>query len=452
MSIQTIINGMGRIDSSLNTYGLKDDDIQHMLNIFLKQEGVLDSGNDDFKVTASSPASMDVKIAKGQAVVEYDSYIYASHETKFWYVKSSAEETVTISPNTSGNDRIDIIVLKRNTTTSPDDEASNIFTIEAVEGTPATTPVPAPTPSDALKLAEVYVSNGTASITTSDITDSRQSLKFDWHQLDVKTYLEDGWIPIDFDRHTFSLHAGISLTNYYNKYKMTVDDETMFRVGDKIKLYDTNDSTVKYFIVTSVTSGYIEMISMFDGPSSSSLYSISSSSYFSYVLLSHGMPVDFPLTTGIEAGHNIITLDVDTSHGHSSASAWESLYLQGGNDTTYNPFRLFNSSSSQEKIYIPVDSTVRVYGILRWTDGNTASTFGLKTLINGTSSGAGDFSQRDGGNRAVNKLLDDIYVSAGDYIQFQTFNDLGSASTYANGRFWVDIKTTYSSSGSYNQG
>lgn len=452
MSIQTIINGMGRIDSSLNTYGLKDDDIQHVINMFGYQEGVLDSGNDDFEVNATSPASMDVEVNKGQAIIANDSYVYASHTTKYWYVKSDATETVTISANTSGNDRIDIIVLKVDTSASPDDEASNVVTVEAVEGTPSASPVAPSTPSNALKLAEIYVSNGTSSITSSDITDTRTNLLMDWYYLDSRQYMENGWIPISLQRHTFAYDSDISHSSLYQKYKIAVDDTALYRIGDKIRVYDANDTTTKYFVVTQITAGYIEILSMFDSPTSSTLYSLSSSSNITQVLVSKGMPSDFPLSHGIDAGAPLVTLEVDTSVGHSSAHDWETVKLKGGTNKSYNPFKLFAASYDAYKIYIPFNGVIHVEAMLRWSDGNTAATFGLVANKNGTSAYAADFTEKDGGLRAVNKYTEDIDVADGDYIEIETFNDLGASSIYASGYIMISCRTVYNSTTQYNQG
>ena len=260
MSIQTIINGMGSIDSSHNTTGLQDDDIQHMLNMFTYQEGVLNSGNDDFKVTETSPASMAVEVKPGQAVVENDSYVYASHTTKYWYVKSDSTETVTISSNTSGNDRIDIIVLKRDNSASPDDTASNVFDIEVVEGTPAASPSAPATPSDSLKLAEVYVANGASSITNSNITDSRQNLKFNKNHINItsgtqaarayktstQTIANVTWTAVTWDVEEFDTNGFIDLSSHNTR--ITIPEDGYYVVGGTIG-FDANNTGLRLLTI-----------------------------------------------------------------------------------------------------------------------------------------------------------------------------------------------------------
>lgn len=78
--------------------------------------------------------------------------------------------TFGITPNVSGNDRIDLVVLRLDTT-------ANEVTYGVLEGTPAGSPIaPVPQQNDLiweLPIAEVYVANGATGITAGNITDQR---------------------------------------------------------------------------------------------------------------------------------------------------------------------------------------------------------------------------------------------------------------------------------------
>lgn len=122
--------------------------------------GVLDdTGNGTVQplhVSESSPAAASVDVAPGAALVEGK------------YYQTTATETLSINANISGNDRIDLVILRS-------DYAAQTIRLAVLEGTPAATPVvPSVTQTDGvlweIPLAEVYVSNGFATITDSNIT------------------------------------------------------------------------------------------------------------------------------------------------------------------------------------------------------------------------------------------------------------------------------------------
>lgn len=165
-----IRNGMGDVDAGT---GAEEDDFLYFSNYYLLQNGRVDSG--DLAVSErGAGANMSVDVAAGKAFIPNASYtVNADGQTRFWTALNTAVYNVPISANVSGNPRIDIIVIKMNTATAPDDEASNVITIEVVEGTPAGSPVAEATPSNSYKLAEIAVANGAVSIVDADITDTR---------------------------------------------------------------------------------------------------------------------------------------------------------------------------------------------------------------------------------------------------------------------------------------
>jgi hypothetical protein len=116
--------------------------------------GVFDISSGAFQTNAHSPANLSVDVQPGAAI------------KNGYYIKSDAVENVPIIANTSGYNRIDIIVLDV-------DEINKVTTIKTVQGTPSSSPT-APLPaSNQLKIAEVSVGNNVSVINTGNITDKR---------------------------------------------------------------------------------------------------------------------------------------------------------------------------------------------------------------------------------------------------------------------------------------
>ena len=132
-------------------------------------------GSDHFKVTEQPTPDMTVKVYPG------DAYCKGSSSSAY-PIRSSANATVTITSNSSGNPRKDAIVLYVDLAASPNSDASNVAKLTAVAGTPAASPQP---PTDAeiqtaigasnpfLRLADVTVASGAGSITNANISDQR---------------------------------------------------------------------------------------------------------------------------------------------------------------------------------------------------------------------------------------------------------------------------------------
>lgn len=160
-------NGMGNYVSGT---GMREDMLMQMFNIFLVAAGVVDSG--DFVVTETTVPSMNVKVTAGRCFVQNTSYVInTANSTKFWGVLAEEFE-LAVATNTSGSTRVDLVVVKINTAASPNDYATNVATVEIVQGTPGAG-APA-TPSNALKICEITIPTGTTtSITTGMVGDSR---------------------------------------------------------------------------------------------------------------------------------------------------------------------------------------------------------------------------------------------------------------------------------------
>ena len=163
-------------DPTTGDGGATEGDIRGSFSDIIDVVGVKDLSGGHCLVTQNSPAAMSVLVAPGVVYIpnaDYDEL--DSNQVKFWEAVITVSTAVTITANTSGSTRIDLICAKMDTTITPDEHASNIATLVAVAGTPGAG-VPA-TPDNYAKLAEVEVANGASTIVTADITDSRVQAK-----------------------------------------------------------------------------------------------------------------------------------------------------------------------------------------------------------------------------------------------------------------------------------
>lgn len=114
---------------------------------------------DSFKVSQSDIASMSLKVSQGTAKIKGVSII------------SDAQETVSISTNSSSYPRYDLVVLEINNITY-------VATLKIIQGIPASSPTVPDIASNELALAKVYVSAGATSILDSNITDIRNVFNY----------------------------------------------------------------------------------------------------------------------------------------------------------------------------------------------------------------------------------------------------------------------------------
>ena len=111
-------------------------------------------GATDFAASADSPADLAVSVAIGRAIKD-------GH-----FIHSDAAEKVPISANTSGYNRIDVIVLQV-------DDTVNLTSLAVVQGTPSSSPTAPILQDNHLPLAQVMVGNNVSVIDSSAITDVR---------------------------------------------------------------------------------------------------------------------------------------------------------------------------------------------------------------------------------------------------------------------------------------
>ena len=163
-------------DPTTGDGGATEGDIRGSFSDIIDLVGVKNLAGGHALVTQNSPAAMSILVAPGIVYIPNANYDELDSNTvKFWEAIITVSTTVTITANTSGSTRIDLICAKMDTAITPDEHASNIATLVAVAGTPGAG-VPA-TPDNYAKLAEVEVANGASTIVTADITDSRVQAK-----------------------------------------------------------------------------------------------------------------------------------------------------------------------------------------------------------------------------------------------------------------------------------
>lgn len=166
-----ILNGMTSVT---------DKDLSGIIIAFLNSAGGI-VGTNDYLVQAQGTPNMTVQVATGRA------WIPNGLGTMTYGTYLDSTTNVTIANNTSGQPRIDYIVLYVNLSASPDATGDNIPQLADVQGTPAASPVP-PTPTQIttaigasnpyLIIAQIgqsptWIPNGVGSINSSMISSLR---------------------------------------------------------------------------------------------------------------------------------------------------------------------------------------------------------------------------------------------------------------------------------------
>lgn len=136
-----------------------ENEFSYMARLYAPTGVVGNAGDTNLQVFADS-SGMAVKVRTGQAVL------------LGFYCRNTATASVAIDSNSSGNPRIDTVILKLDTT-------ANSVVLAIKKGTESSSPVPATlTQLDAgtfeLPLAYVRVESGAASISADKVTDHRQ--------------------------------------------------------------------------------------------------------------------------------------------------------------------------------------------------------------------------------------------------------------------------------------
>lgn len=162
---------------------LPEQSVGHFPVDLIISSGVLKAALDHWKVTEHNPQNLSVDVDLGRGYFVLTSMVYHGY--------SDAVENLVIGGNSSGNPRIDAVIVYVDKAATPDATASNVLKFTIVAGTAAASPV---APSDVevqsaigagnpfIRLAEVLVANGASSITNANITDKRVNAVFEFNE------------------------------------------------------------------------------------------------------------------------------------------------------------------------------------------------------------------------------------------------------------------------------
>lgn len=165
---------MKRLSVRGGATAIPEESIDHITHDLVTASGVLDLANNDWKVSEHSPNDMSVDVAVGRG--------YFRKTVITYHGVTDAIENLAITSNSSGNPRIDAVVIYADLGASPNADASNCLKFLVVAGTAASSPV---APDDTavqsgvgagnpfLRLANVRVESGASSIVNAKITDTR---------------------------------------------------------------------------------------------------------------------------------------------------------------------------------------------------------------------------------------------------------------------------------------
>ena len=225
-------NGMG--DYTTGT-GMREDMLMKVFNIFLNDAGIASSG--DLLTTETSSPSMGVTVAAGQCFVKNADYsLNVVDGTRFWGVLAE-EHTISISANTSGSTRYDIMLIQISIVAVPDGYAKNVATVEILEGTPGAG-VPA-TPSNSYKVCEIEVPDSATSILDANITDTRSVVSLRETSGDIPW---TDWTP------TCSASTGTYTSVTIEHARLKVVGKT---VDLRLSVYGTTDSATQFLQFTA---------------------------------------------------------------------------------------------------------------------------------------------------------------------------------------------------------
>lgn len=232
-----------REDTTISILTLRSDVLNHpetsvlqSITDMVRKSGLLTTA--DFVVGEAGAGGLKVDISTGRAYVK-------GAATNAYPIRSTTTVTPTFTSNSSGNSRIDAVVLyiDLSVTPNPSGGGDDVALIKVVAGTPAGSPV-APDSSAIqssvgasnpwLRLADCTVTNGATGISAAQITNTQQRVFISTHRpLYTETY--SATVTPDFlngDKQKVTLTGNITFVA-----------PTNFEIGDAIELQLTQDGT-----------------------------------------------------------------------------------------------------------------------------------------------------------------------------------------------------------------
>lgn len=162
-----------------STQALYDDSEFAALQSAILEEGIIASAEGvlGMEVTENGSPDMNVVVSAGKALIE----ITKSARTFKVIVDNDADVTIPIASNSSGNDRVDAIVVRVDVDAEPNTLKTNVGTIERVAGD-GVSPLSDGDITSALgsdgwyRLADVTVEDSETTILDADIADTRSKV------------------------------------------------------------------------------------------------------------------------------------------------------------------------------------------------------------------------------------------------------------------------------------
>jgi len=209
-------------------------------------------GANDYLVQQQASPNNTVLVAVGKA------YVPTADGTMVYATRMDATQNVTIAANSSGNPRIDAVVLYIDLSVSPDAAADNVAKFFDVQGTPSGSPV-APTNAQILAaigsgnpyltLATVAAANGFTSINSSNLTDQRAIAKISGgdsvFQSDFANYVHSGLTIPTSASLTTTAAAGVLYFNG-NKVAVASDNGHTYTASNDTYVDVSNTGTFTY--------------------------------------------------------------------------------------------------------------------------------------------------------------------------------------------------------------
>lgn len=184
---------------------------------------------------------MSVDVAVGRAYV-----VSVSLSTNSYPVRSTVIENVAVTSNSSGNPRIDALVLYIDLSASASPDGTGVAKLSLIAGTPAPSPS-APTDgaiwtligssNPFMRLAHITVASGASSIVNANISDQRVRVKMYPPNL-FTSLTTDGYVKDEDDMISDSNNAvptQQSVKSYVNSFQSTATTSPITPTGDRKK-------------------------------------------------------------------------------------------------------------------------------------------------------------------------------------------------------------------------
>lgn len=175
---------------------INEEDFWGFATDLLTDNGVV--GDNGYNTTALS--GLNISVSSGVAYIEIERFL-----KKFKIrIKNDADEVFAISPNSSGADRIDYVILSVDPSVEPNYNKDNIAKIEVVSALPA---------DNYIEIAQVRVADGATEI--KEITQTaKKALPIKKEEIKdiIQDYINTGGISIDND--SFGLWSGSTVPSH----------------------------------------------------------------------------------------------------------------------------------------------------------------------------------------------------------------------------------------------